>query len=342
MKRRTKAIIAVAVLAIVFIGGFIFTNNMKGRIEEELNRRYPSDTFTVSNVGLSVFPIGLSSTAEANNAGTVFNASYVWHFGEENEIVDDLYESRTIEHFQDEFDEFIQINSDWLEGINSVPISLSDANLISGQNIYPVRVDILLAKEISTTEDYVSAIRDLASELMADPTEHVHAYRFISFPGSITETSTESLGLYADNLTQPTFPPTPTPTPDPDNTEETTTAETTETTEETEPTTTEEPSNPIYVLELNLLTEALAIDENTIINGIRMRSIGSREIQDLIDLYNLDEEAEELLNQAGRRQTRDEELERVIASESAEGRTVTTPSSSEFEPSKGTVAADDE
>lgn len=335
MKRRRKALVVIAILLVIFLVAFIARNNIKGQIEDELNTRYPIDTFEVTGVQVNLIPLGFRADVEAKNTGTEFTADYIWHFGEDNEVTDNLFERRTLDHFADEFLAFKEINQDWLEGVNIVPISLNTDTLISSMDVFPVRVDFLLAKEISTVDDFKESIRHLAHELETDTVEGVDAYRFYSFPGSITENNSRELGLEPDNLTQPTVSPTPTPTPDPDETTETT--EEVEETTETEETTTTEARNPLYVLEFNALKDALAIDELTLHNGIRYRLLDSREISTMEATYDLDDDAQRYLDEAQRRQTRDEDLAAAISSARAEGQELTTPTETEFQPSQATA-----
>ena len=291
---------------------------------ETLNTRYPIDTFKVEKVRLSLIPLGTTAKATAVNSKTEFDVSYIIRFVQDSEIKDNLYDVRTETHFRNEFKDFLNVNRDWIEGMEIESVSKAEVTMNTQRGTYPVRVKLLLAKEISSTEQFIAASSYLAKELKANPKEGVSAYRFFSFPGSITEKSAMSLALDSNNLTEPTMEPTPSPTPNPRSTVATSAHETmTSTTAES---TSEEKTNPLFVLELNLLSNALDASENLIHNGIRQRALTEKELNVLVENYKLDSDAAKLIDKAYKRQRRDE---------TKKGETTRTEMS--FAPTKGSV-----
>lgn len=329
MKRRRKLISIIVILLILVTSNLTFKWRMGNKLEAELNKRYPADSFELSKVKYNLIPIGAKAQAKAKNQGTEFLVEYIKHIGAEDEIVDNYYEARTLDFYNDKLSDFKDVYTDWFEGINVVPIDLGAKSLDTDNDIYQARLDILLAKEVQSTKDYIDAVNYLYTELQALNLSGVKSYRFYSFPGSLSETRVKSLKLDANHLTEATYPPTTT----------TGEAETTTTSSETTTTTTAAKVNPLFSLEVNLATNLEKVNVDIINNGIRLKKLDEENINLLEKQFNLDSEALDLLEEAQARQTRDQKAKTVLSSLEAEGVEVTTQTEAEFKPSKSSSKA---
>ncbi len=336
MRRKNKIVIMLIVLAVFFLSYLLYKNSLANKMKEELNTRYPIDTFEVKNVKLTLIPLGANAEAKAKNMGTEFDVSYVYKLGlADNEIRDNLYKVKTENFYKEKLKAFIDKYSDWIEGYNIESVTDSEKALDLNLSIFPARVDVVLSTKIKNTNEYLDAVKFLLQKFneqkQADADlKNLKAVRFYSFPGSITEHNVKNIGLDANNLTQATYPEKEASTEITSAGNETTTTTTEQTTNTS--TSTEKAKNPLYVLEFNSFLDS--IDLENVKNGVRLRGISKKELNQLSERYDLDKEALERLKVAEDRQTRDVAFSKLQESAKAEGQTLTSPSEEEFKPSE--------
>ena len=336
MRRKNKIVIMLIILAAFLFSYLLYKNNLANKMKEELNTRYPIDTFEVKNVKLTLIPLGANAEAKANNMGTEFDVSYVFKFGlGENEIKDNLYQVKTEDFYKEKLKAFTHKYSDWIEGYNIESVTDSEKALDLNLSIFPARVDVVLSTKIKSTNEYLDAVKFLLQKFNEQKQvdaelKDLKAIRFYSFPGSITELNVKNIGLDANNLTQATYAETEASTEATSAANDTTTTTTEQTTSTS--TSTEEAKNPLYVLEFNSFLENIDIENAK--NGVRLRAISKKELNQLSERYDLNKEALERLKFAEDRQTRDVAFSKLQESAKAEGQTLTSPSEAEFKPSE--------
>lgn len=339
MRRKNKILIMLIILVVFLLSFLLYKNHLANRMKEELNTRYPIDTFDVRNVKLTLIPLGATAEAKANNMGTKFDVSYVFNLGAKgNEIRDNMYKVKTENFYKEKLKPLTDKYSDWIEGYNIESTTELEKALDLNLSLLPARLDIILSTKIKNTDEYIDAVKFLLQKL----SEHqqgdaemkdLRAVRFYSFPGSITELNIKNIGLDANNLTQATYTEasessesTSTNKDSADNTNATTKKTTAASAS------TEKINNPLYVLEFNSFLENIDLD--TVKNGIRLRTITKKEHNLISEKYDLNKGALERLKAAEDRQTRDVAFSKLQESAKAEGQTLTTPREEEFNPSE--------
>lgn len=338
MRRKNKILVMLIILAVFLLSFLLYKNHLANRMKEELNTRYPIDTFDVRNVKLTLIPLGATAEAKANNMGTQFDVSYIFRFGSvASEIKDNLYKIKTENFYREKLKPLTDKYSDWIEGYNIESTTELEKALDLNLSLLPARLDIILSSKIKNTDEYIDAVKFLlqifSEHQQADAEmKDLRAIRFYSFPGSITELNITNIGLDANNLTQATYTEATESSESTSNKDSaaSTNATTQETT--TASASTEKLNNPLYVLEFNSFLENIDLD--TVKNGIRLRAITKKEHNLISDKYDLSKGALERLNVAEDRQTRDVAFSKLQESAKAEGQTLTTPREEEFNPSE--------
>lgn len=306
MKRNTRVIFLIALLVAIGLGWRWLTNSLGDKMYETLSARYPVDSFTLDDVKLSVLPLGATAQAHAEFEDLDFSVSFVKVLGDEDKVVDNLYEARSRKHYEDLFSERMEVFGDLVESYYLEMIVIGMGSLEEDSGLYPAALHVLLASDIRDTDRFVEAVEDIATAFEKTPVEGVDAYHFISFPGSVPESDLPSIGLQAAWLTNPTPTPIPTPTPRPivtgTSAPGTTTKPTTKaTTTASGPTKPE--ARPAFAYEITLLTDRFDTNTDRIRNGIRTVTYSTKDLQKLAESFHLDNTSKNLLNDAKARQT---------------------------------------
>mgnify|MGYP001216075409 FL=1 len=195
MKKRTRIIIFLVFLLALFAGRAYAGKKLENKMQDALSVRYPTDSFSVRDVSLTVIPPGAKGKARAEHEGLDFNVSIFRDIGKEAEVRDDLYESRSLKHYSEIFEKRMQEVSGKIEGYDLEMIIIGDFNRDPESGLYPAAVDILLPRTIDDAAGFVSAVQDLGRHFADDPVEGVEAYTFISFPGSVPEDNLPEIGM---------------------------------------------------------------------------------------------------------------------------------------------------
>ncbi len=307
MKKRTRIVIVFILLAALVFGYVRVRNHLRDEMQGTLRARYPTDSFTVDNVRLTVLPLGAEGLAHARHEDLDFTVRFIKGLGEEDEVTDEFYKARSLKHYDSLLETRMERYEDLIAAYYLEPIIIGNASLDAETGFYPAVVHIMLDPEISTSAEFLTTAKEIADSLHSNPPEGIDAYHFVSFPGSVYESDLRSIGLEPALLTRPT--PTPAPTPTPRPTVAGTGTETGLTTEE--PTTTSatdeerEQAKPAFAYEITILTDNFRTDESLLRNGLRTVTYTSRELQRLAATYQLDSEQADLLDNARSRQTAD-------------------------------------
>ncbi len=311
MKKQTRIVIVLVLLVALAISWFWLRDNLRARMQSTLSARYPTDSFSLNDVSLTLIPLGAKATARAEHEGLDFEVAFIKGLGQDDQVKDKLYDARTRKYFSEIFDEKIATYQDLIEGYYLDPIEIGVASLDQETGRFPVAVNLLFSPDVKTSEEFINAVREMALSLERDPVEGVDAYRFVSFPGSVLESDLPSVGLEGAWLTQPTPTPAPTPTPRPTVSGTAGTGETTPTSSARPTTsgtsgTTRVAAKPAFSYTITLLTDHFQTEEAWIRNGVRAVTYSTKELQTLADNYKLSDARADLLADAQSRQTEDQ------------------------------------
>lgn len=304
MKRRTRIIVFLVFLFVLFLGWTIGRNKLEDKMCEALTARYPTDSFTVRDVSLTFIPPGAKGVAHAAHEKLDFTVSIYRNIGEEAVVVDDFYEARSREHYEGIFSERMKPLKNEIEGYALEMIVLGDQSRDPETGYYHAAAEIMLRRDVKGAEAFLSEVKSLAETFKKDPVKGVDAYIFRSFPGSVPESDLPDIGMSAAWLTAPSPTPTPSPTPRPTvlqsgqtlpETEKTTTAAVSSTTEE-------EGLRPAFSYELTILSDRFDLDEGHLRNSLRSVTYTTKELQKMAERLHLDEQAKRLMNRAPERQ----------------------------------------
>lgn len=308
MKKRTRIIIFLGFLLVLFLGWLLAENKIESKMRDALIARYPTDTFTVRDVSLTIIPPGAKAVAHAEHAKLDFTVSLVRDIGKPAEIRDDFYEAKSLKYYKEIFASKMKAFGHSIEGYYIEPIVLGERSRDKETGNYPCSVEILLNRDIRDLDSFLAAVKKIGTDLKADHVKGVDGYTFMSFPGSVPEDDLGELGLRAAWLTAPTPTPTPSPTPRPTTigtgTSDTTTPPTTTKATTTVMTETAEDKGlrPAFAYELTILTDDFNLNDDLLKNACRTLTYSVKDLKRIAEHFGLDEQASRLLNNAPERQ----------------------------------------
>lgn len=308
MKKHTRIIIFLAFLLLLFLGWIWMRSKLEDKMQKSLSARYPTDSFTVRDISLTIIPPGAKGIARAAHEGLDFNVSLNYDISKKLVVKDDLYEARSRKHYSDIFKSRMEALKGDIEGYSLEMIIIGNKNLDPDSGLYPASVEIMLGRDINSVDRFLAKVKTVAQKFKDNPVEGVDAYTFRSFPGSVPLSDLPDLGLEAAWLTEPSPTPTPSPTPRPTYLApgETLAPTTAGTSSVTTRATTEDPRKPglkpAFAYELTILTDEFNLDEALLRNSCRSVTYTTKELRRMAERFSLDQDAVKLLNRAAERQ----------------------------------------
>lgn len=306
MKRSTRLIIFIAVLAVLVVGWFVIRNNFRDQMQEALTIRYPMDTFEVNKVRFSIVPPGAVGSVHAVRDDVDFEVQVVKSlisFSEEDkkedQVIDNYYEMRSINHYEELLAPQIEMLENSIEAYRLEPIVIGEHSFNASTGYYPITVHFLLSEDVQTAEEFVDTVHTITQQFRRAALAGVDGYYFSSFPGSVLTSDLSNIGYSEAWLTEPSPTPTPSPTPGATTTGTGTEVSTSETT--TLRTTTERSSKPLapaFAYKIAILDSELDMSKALIKNGMRTISHSERELIELANAFDLNRNLRNKLGEA--------------------------------------------